>query len=69
MFLRNCAIARQENECLSKYSLKRLNVPGFSYAYFPKARGGELNVFEDGSLKLADSIHIIDEMLEYKKLY
>ena len=27
------------------------------------------SVFEDGSLKKADSIHIINEMLEFKKLY
>ena len=28
-----------------------------------------LNVFEDGSLKKADSIQIIDELLKLKKLY
>ena len=28
-----------------------------------------LNVFEDGSLKKADSIYIIDELLKLKKLY
>ena len=75
IFLRNCQVARQENECLSKYSLQRQNVAGFSYSYVPKDRGStgdlldRLNVFEDGSLKKADSIHIINEMLEFKKLY
>ena len=41
IFLRNCHVSRNLNACLSQYSLKRLNVTGFSYSYLPKARRGD----------------------------
>lgn len=47
----------------------------FDYTYERKKRGNalsdkkQLNVFEDGSLKKANAIEIIDEMLDYKKMY
>ena len=53
----------------------RQNLSSFDYKYENKGRkdsiqdSQQLNVFEDGSMKQSDSIHIIDELLRYKKLY
>ena len=76
IFVRNCAIERDQNPCLSEFELSRQNISStFDYAYEPKSRGDPtrdsrmINVFEDGSLKKADSIYIIDELLKLKQLY
>ena len=75
MFVRNCSVRRSENPCLSSYQLVRQNLGSFDYKYENKGRMDsindkqQLNVFEDGSMKQSNSIHIIDELLRYKKLY
>lgn len=75
VFVRNCAVQRDQNPCLSQYQLTKLNLSAFDYTYERKKRGNalsdkkQLNVFEDGSLKKANAIEIIDEMLDYKKMY
>ena len=76
ILLRNCELQRSDNPCLSGFQLVRENLSAFDFRYVEKGRGNKLakrqeklTVFEDGSLKKNDDIHVIDEMLALKSLY